>query len=309
MQSFEIYLQSKGLRPMTIKNYLRLTGLFAGWYGSEDIINCHKKDVLDYLSYLKNKNLQTDSRNHVLIALRHYFDSLMNDGVITSNPAASVKLRGLNKRKLPYVYTPEELTELVDRYYFLEVKQAEEKRSLPKRKTLYKESYFAQMRNYVMLQFFVYQGLTTREVLELQTDCIHLQKATVAIPKGTQRGNARTLPLNAVQIGSLIQYMNEIRPNLANADGGTLFLPLNQSRNAPTATIALVKLSQKLKRLDRNFCDFAQLRASVITSWIKNCGLRKAQYLAGHKSIVSTEEYLPNYIEDLADDMTKFNPF
>ena len=42
---------------------------------------------------------------------------------------------------------------------------------------------------------------------------------------------------------------------------------------------------------------------------LENFKRRKAQYMAGHKSIVSTEEYLPNHIEDLADDITKFNPF
>jgi integrase len=87
-------------------------------------------------------------------------------------------------------------------------------------------------------------------------------------------------------------------------------MPVKQSiKSAKTAKIALIKLSEKLKKIDREFSNFAQLRASVITYWIKTYGLRKAQYLAGHKSIVSTEEYLPNLIEDLAEDITKFNPF
>ncbi len=31
--------------------------------------------------------------------------------------------------------------------------------------------------------------------------------------------------------------------------------------------------------------------------------------MAGHKSIVSTEEYLPNNLEELADELVKNNPF
>jgi site-specific recombinase XerD len=311
MQTLETYLQGKGLSPITIKEYGRQTALFTKWYGNDDVINCQKKDILDYLSHLKNrKNLQVISRNNALIALRHHFDYLLSQELTASNPTALIKLRGLNKRKLPHTYNTEELTELVDNYYLLEVKQAEENLTLKAKRNTTQNSYLAQMRNYAILQFFTYQGLTTREVLELQTDDIQLHKATVSIPKGTQRGNARTLPLHASQMGALMLYLQKIRPQLANPESGLLFLPVKQqNKPAPTVTTALIKLSAQLKRIDRNFNNFAQLRSSVITHWIKTCGLRKAQYLAGHKSIVSTEEYLPNYIEDLADDMTKFNPF
>ena len=312
MQTLETYLQGKGFSPTTIDNHKKLVAAFTAWFGSEDIINCRKKDVLDYLHHLNGRGVQAVSRYNALIALRHYFDTLMDDSLMASNPAASIKLRGLKKRRLYYIYTPEELTELVDKYYLLEVKRAEEKRALPKRKKQHEKSYFAQMRNYVMLQFFVYQGISKREAADLRMDDLHLHRATVTIHGGTRKGNTRTLPLNAVQIGSLMQYINDIRPNLANADGDRLFLPakhLVQSWQADDGAKAVEKLCQRLKHIDRKFNSPPQLRASVITSWIKNHGLRKAQYLAGHKCITSTEEYLPNYIEDLADDITKFNPF
>jgi len=311
MEDFTIYLQNKNLSSVTIKEYKRQTNLFKNWHNGE-AINCQKKDVLHYLSYLKNtKKLQSISRNNALISLRHYFDYLLQKNEVATNPTTLIKLRGLNKRKLKHIYNLEELTQLADNYYQLEVKKAEEKTSLETYKILNKNSYLAQMRNYTILQLFINQGLTTREVLELQTEDIQLQKATINIPKGTQRGNERNLPLHATQIGNLIQYLNEIRPQIiTNQDTNMLFMPVKQSvKSAKTAKIALLKLSEKLKKIDREFSNFAQLRASVITYWIKTYGLRKAQYLAGHKSIVSTEEYLPNLIEDLAEDITKFNPF
>jgi len=310
MEQFKNYLQSKDLSPITIKEYIRQIGLFTAWY-EEEPINSQKKDVLNYLSHLKNKkNLQTISRNNALIALRHYFDYLIDENLVCSNPTALIRLRGMKKRKLNHTYTPEELTELADTYYLLNVKQAEENLTLKAKRNIVQNSYLAQMRNYVILLFFVHQGLRTNEILSLQTDDIILHKATVHI-QGGKRGKSRTLPLHAAQIGSLMLYMQNIRPQLANAESGLLFLPVNQGDKAvaPTAATALVKLSAKLKRMDNHFNDFAQLRSSVITWWIQSNGLRKAQYMAGHKSIVSTEEYLPNYIEDLADDMTKFNPF
>ncbi len=88
-----------------------------------------------------------------------------------------------------------------------------------------------------------------------------------------------------------------------------MFLPTQKGKEKGHATRALMQITKALKKTNPNFATLAQIRASLITYWIQTYGLRKAQYFAGHKSINSTEEYLPNDIEDLADDITKFNPF
>ena len=254
------------------------------------------------------KQLAPISRNNALIALRHYFDYLQQQNHVDTNPTNLIKLRGLNRRKLKHIFDLEELTQLADNYYHIFI-QNHELNKLPKNKR--HTALLSRQRNYQILLFFIHQGLTTREVLELQTDDIQLNKAVVTIPKGTTRGNARTIQLHATQIGSLMHYLHEVRPQLANDQSSLLFLPTPQPHieTANSAQTALIKLAAQLKTLDSNFSNLPQLRASVITNWIKTHGLRKAQYLAGHKSIVSTEEYLPNDIEELAEDITKFNPF
>jgi len=51
-----------------------------------------------------------------------------------------------------------------------------------------------------------------------------------------------------------------------------------------------------------------QIRASVITHWIKTHNLREVQYKAGHRYLSSTEAYLVNDIESLQEDITKYHP-
>ncbi|WP_299434337.1 tyrosine-type recombinase/integrase [uncultured Maribacter sp.] len=308
MENFTHYLQSKNYSSITAKEYNRQKELFTNWYNYE-IIHVQKKDILNYLGYLKtSKKLEAISRNNALIPLRHYFDYLLQQNKVAVNPTTLIKLRGLKKRTLKHIYNLEELSQLADDYYLLFIQDYSDNH-IPKNKR--KASFLSRQRNYILLLFFIHQGLNTREILELQTSDIQLQKATIQIPKGKQRGKARTLPLHATQIGALMQYLNEIRPQLAkNEESNLLFLPVKQSvKPARTAKTALLKLAASLKKIDQNFSNLSQLRASVITYWIKTYGLRKAQYLAGHKSIVSTEEYVPNNIEDLAEDITKFNPF
>ena len=312
MEDFTIYLQNKNLSIATIKRYTRLTNFFIEWHNGE-AINCQKAAILDYLGYLKNNtNQQTISRNNTLIALRHYFDYLIAKNSIVQNPTSFIRLRGTQKHKLHYIYNFEELNTLADRYYQLEVKRTQENLKAGVGEHFFKRSYLAKVRNHTMLLFFIHQGLHTREILRLQIEDIQLQKASVIIRKGKIRGNARTLPLQATQIGALIQYINEIRPQLETPQtDNILFLPIQKKDpKAKKTTQANFKgFIKTLKQLDTNFSSLVQLRASVITLWIKTYGLRKAQYFAGHKSISSTEEYIPNNIEDLAENITKFNPF
>lgn len=314
MERFISYLQGNSLSPVTIDRYSREVRGFMAWYGSEDLINCTKGEILNYLSYLKGKNQQAVTRNHSLIALRHYFDSLISEGAIVGNPTALIKLRGVKKQKLYRTYTPEEMEELADTYYQLEVKRTRDRLQELTTKAgehLCKRSYLSKTRNYVMLQFFIHQGLRTREVLDLRVDDVMLHKATVHIQGGT-RGKSRTLSLHATQMGSFMQYLNEIRPQLETPHtNDTLFLPIpkNDPRAKKETEANFKGFIKRLKQLDRNFESLAQLRSSVIAYWIESHGLRKAQYMAGHKSITSTENYQPNNIGELADDISKFNPF
>jgi len=168
MQHFTDHLQSKNLSPVTIGLYIRQIRYFTAWYGNEDMINVQKKDVLNYLNYLKQKNLQANTRNQQLISLRHYFESLVQQEAIQINPTSLIKLRGVQNRKLQYVYSSEELTELADNYYLLYLKQKQEKVIVKGAGShLFKRTYLAKMRNYTMLQFFIHQGLHTTKILSI----------------------------------------------------------------------------------------------------------------------------------------------
>jgi integrase/recombinase XerD len=51
-----------------------------------------------------------------------------------------------------------------------------------------------------------------------------------------------------------------------------------------------------------------QIRASVITKWLKIYNLREVQYRAGHKYISSTESYLQNDMEGLQEEINMYHP-
>ena len=307
MNEFINYMERKSHAPRTQASYLKLVEQFLAWYGQEPI-NCEKRDILNYLAYLKKHTKQQNiSRRSSLTALNHYFNALMQAEMINHNPAQRIKMRGANKKKLYKIYTPEELTGLADNFYRVFISGFDD--SYMKFPTKKERSFLSRNRNYAMLTFLVYQGLTTTELTQISISDIDMQKARLRLSNGT---TIRNLPIQATQMGTLIHYINTIRPQFLEHCGietDRLFFSMSAEQHDKTFCKPLKKITKQVKSIDRNFTGFAQIRTSVITHWIQTEGLRKAQYLAGHKNISSTELYLPNDLNSLINDIQRFNPF
>ena len=311
MNQFIKYLEGKDLSKSTQSAYLRQVNLFFTWFNQE-AESCTKKDVLRYLEYLKTKKGHENiTRRNALIALNHYFTFLLKDEAIANNPTALLKIRGVKKTSLYNTYTTEELQNLYDDYYHNYIRTFDNTH-IPKNQQ--QQNYLSRERNYIMLGFLIYQGLSTNELQKITLSEIDLNKATVIIKAG-KKSNERKLPLNASQIGSLINYINIIRPQFFKycIENEQLFFALPESSKRKTSSINLMHtfkpLTKQVKSINTKFLNFKQVRASLITNWLKTEGLRKTQYLAGHRYISSTEKYLPNDLEGLTQDIAQFNPF
>lgn len=305
------FLEAKNLSKKTQVAYIRNANLFLKWY-KKPIENCTQKDVLKYLEHLQvNNNLQNITRRNHLIAIGHYLSLLVKNEAIKTNPTALIKIRGTHKQQLYRTYTAEELQTIYDNFYMMYVQNYNDNH-IPKNQRT--QAFLSRQRNYIILGFLINQGLATNELQKINVTDIDLNKGTITITGG-KKSNERKLPLHPAQTGALIHYINNIRPQFFTYcnESDKLFFTLPESSKQKTATINLMHvfkpLTKQVKALDANFINFKQVRASVITTWLKTQGLRKAQYLAGHKYISTTERYLPNEITGLIDDISKFNPF
>lgn len=308
---FISYLQSKNLAPSSVAHYVRELALFLAWIDKEET-QITKPEVLKYLEYLKVKrNLENISRARILNALNHYFTFLLKEQQINANPCAFLKIRGTQKKSLYRLYTPEELTALYDNFYSFYVRSYDDSHIPTNQRT---KSRLSRERNHSILSLLIYQGLTTREVDTLQLSDLDLMNATLKV-RGGRKSNGRTVPLQATQIGVLIHYLQNIRPELQQyhiKESQRLFLPLPETSKQETDSANLMHvfkpLVKQLKGIDPHFLSFEQIRASVITNWIKVHGLRKTQNLAGHRYISTTERYKANDLQQLTDDINKLHP-
>jgi len=310
MKDFIKYLQQKNLSASTQKYYRLYVERFLYWLDKEPV-NATQKDILAYLSHLKNhRNQQNITRRNSLIALNHYFTCLQKNGTTDHNPTALIKIRGTQKKTLYHIYSFDELQQIGDDYYNVFVRNFDENH-IPKNQRLF--SRLNRQRNNAILNILIYQGIRTNELPNIHLNDIDLLKAQITIRR---KNTSRILNLHATQIGVLMQYLQQIRPQFLayrSQETEQVFLPLPETgkkHTESTSTKGLTKpLSRQLKKIAPRYTRLAQIRASVITHWIKTYGLRKAQYMAGHKTIISTENYLQNDLDSLTDDIEKFNPF
>lgn len=307
MQDFIKYLESKNLSVKTQQTYLRNVNEFLKWYDN-DPINCLSKDITNFLDHLHKKDCSSKTKSLFIISLHHYFNFLQ----LPTNPTALIKIRGTKKKMLYRIYTTEELAHLYDNYYNFYI-QGFDDSNIPN--NMKQRSLLSKHRNYIMLGFAIYQGLNAKELHRINVNEIDFLKAVLNV-QATNKTNARTLPLQAAQIGALMHYIQNIRTQFLQANTGNeqpLFSPFHDSnetqKNTATLYGCLQNFANHIKAIDKNFVNLKQIRASVITQWLKLYGLRKTQWLAGHKYISSTETYLANNLAGLTDDILKYNPF
>jgi integrase/recombinase XerD len=171
----------------------------------------------------------------------------------------------------------------------------------------HEQSHHSQQMHRVMFGFMIWQGLGSSELKNLRVDDLKLREGKVYIA-GDRRSNERTLKLESVQLLDLLEYLQKTRSYYQKnqtEQSDRVFITKRGGSDLNNRITALLKLLNSINPL---ITQAQQLRASVITYWLKNNNLRQTQYMAGHRYVSSTEAYLVNDLDDLMEDIGKFHP-
>lgn len=295
--SFEHYLRQQGLSKRTVESYRKSTRFLLEWMEKEQLeaIKIRYNDLLLFIKYLQRKGVVQRTIQSYFRGINHYFDYLELEGLISSNPTADIKINGVVRKKLYHVLEPHQLHRLYQEY---------------KAETL------ATRRNKVMLGLLVYQGVTTAELGKVSIKDVNLREGEVCIP-GSRKSNERTMKLEPQQIMELYDYTLQVRPELLQMNPKrksqekqeTEQLFIGEGGNRYSISNFVTQLMIKVRELQPHIKDAKQIRASVITKWLRQHNLREVQYLAGHRYIGSTESYLQNEMEGLLEEVNQFHPF
>jgi len=312
MRSFHSYLLKKGLANTTIRQHEQNISLFLTWLNGESKLlkQCGYPEMIRFIdsSTVASNSFSKRNRdiNRILTSVTYYFDAVAEKNSLLNNPARNIRIRTHNKR---LVHDLLEYNELIELYRY-------HKSRTPRN-----------IRNQVILGFLIFQGLTARELQNLMIEDLRFEEGQVLI-RGDQynslkKGTAgRILPLEAIQMVDLVDYLGVIRPKILSGKY------LNNSgrkpkRNRRVKNTNQVILSLKgaadlkntlhhlfidLKRGNSKIKSSSQLRQSLVAHWLTKFNLRRVQYLAGHRFVSSTEWYKGSNMEELKREIDAYHP-
>ena len=243
------------------------------------------KAFLKYIEELKKTGIKTRTLKTYIGNLKIYFNYLQEENYRVDNPILNINIKGTIKTVLNNLLTADELEDL---YYSYETKNED----------------LARKRNKIIIGLLVYQGLQSKELQYLKEEHVELYKGKIHIPE-SKKTNGRTLELKPWQLMELMEYMQQIRPQIVPKGEESLFTSSYGNSNLSNV---LKKISEELKLINYNYQNAIQIRNSVIVNWLKQHNLRKTQSLAGHRYISSTERYRQDNLESLHEMINNFHP-
>jgi integrase/recombinase XerD len=292
---FVNYLLGKGFSIKSSERYKKDVERFKKWLSKENIAEeaVSYNDITFYIQS-KKKQVKQITIQAFLSSLKKYYSYLHERGIVKENPVLNVETKGVKRKILHNILNRQELEKIYFDYKLVPAK-AGNKISLSKK------------RNEVIVSLLVYQGLNASEIKNLLVQDIKLREGKILV-KGGRKSSERTLKLEAHQILDFMEYTLQVRQViLEEAKKQTDFFLVSTGKSLDLQNV-LQKLIEQLRKQNKKIENLRQIRASVITIWLKKYNLREAQYMAGHRYVSSTESYLINDLEDLQEDINKYHP-
>lgn len=308
-EKFSEWLLLKKYSTATAGSIIRIVEYFRKWAATENIFELEEityQDAMMFISWSSKHGASQKTIANYLNHLRKFYNFLMSEGTAKENPVAHIKVQGIKRKIYHDILNTEELHTLYNLYPTTITAEAG-KNIPPQQKNI-----LSRRRNKVILSLLIYQGLRVEEVAALNLQDLQLREGKITI-HSQRRTAARTMKLESHQVYELMDYIHEIRKEFLCAascgqtgtTAGKLFLQWKKGENFYGITQMMLK---HLRKINSRIKNFDQIRASVITQWLKQFDLRKVQYLAGHKYVSSTEQYKANVMDELQDDVTKYHP-
>lgn len=271
IRAFLNYLRvEKGLSQNTIHAYRRDMAKFAEYIVKRGIQvgEISRADVVDFLTTLYHKGLDSRSVARHLVTIRHFFRFALLEGFIADDPAVNIESPKFRK-SLPDFLSLEEVDRLL----------AQPDTSTP-----------LGLRDKAMIELMYSTGLRVSELCGLRVADLEIEAGCLrCIGKGNKE---RLVPVGRRALSVIEEYLRKARPLiLGEATSPYLFINRNANKiHRITFWIALGNYGRKAglrKKLKPHM-----LRHSFATHLLdRGADLRSVQMMLGHADISTTQIY------------------
>ncbi len=227
-------------------------------------------DIRNFLSALISAGLMESSLERKLAALKHFFNYLVKENHIDTNPVSGT-FRMRKKRKLPPILSEEQIRELFGQAF---------------------AGNFSGMRDRAALELFYSSGLRLSELLGIRIFDTDFNSAVVRVRGKGEKD--RIVPIGEYAVNAIkvyLEYRELVLPMEKQEDNQYLFL--NKFGKRISARNMRERIKNSLKRVSNNPAISPHtLRHSFATHMLdRGADLRAIQEMLGHSSLSVTQKY------------------
>lgn len=275
----------RGLSPITIKNYQRNLDEFVTLLIEKkltDWANLDSDHVRLMVKKLNQKGIKARSIATKLSALRSFLEYLVQNEVLTFNPAKGVAAPKLDK-PLPKNISVDEVFQLLN----------------------IDESDPLSIRDQAMMELMYSSGLRLSELVGINLKDLKLrEKELMVLGKGSKQ---RLLPITEKAVETIKAWL-KVRPDFCEIDETALFTSKLKKR----ISVRSVQARMEKWGLQQNLPSHLnphKLRHSFATHMLESSGnLRAVQTLLGHADLSTTQVYTHLDFQHLAEVYDKAHP-
>lgn len=281
-QEYIDYLVDNNKSDGTIKTYLLNLNCYKSWFSDttgKELNKLYRENILDYISYLRNIKktnkglpLKAETINVHISSLIKYNKFLVKTGqqdnyVVTEDDTLSIQKNGINPCKV----TQQEIQK------FKQSILEDTCRSL---------NDFERIRNYCMVSILQYCGIRISECISIEMNDFNLDTAELIIRRG-KGDKQRTVYLNDKCINAVKEYL-KVRPE----DAGKYLFVTRQSVGKDKK-MDRTTVNKLFNKHSDNMTPHQERHGWATHAFEENIYTQnELQYLAGHKSLSSTQIYL-----------------
>ncbi len=275
----------KNYSKHTIQNYESDLELYISYFHNKDILNINKQDIREYLKYLDELNYKTSSISRMLSSLRSFYNYLLRNQDVATNPFKNIK-NPKKEKKLPNFIKYEELEKIL--------------------KTCHKDDPLG-TRNQLIIELFYSTGIRISELINIKVQDIDFSNNIIKVlGKGDKE---RIVYFGSYALKSINKYLNESRDILLKGKQSK-YLFLNHLGNHLTDRGVRDIMERVIKESTvKNKISPHTLRHTFATHMLnEGADLKTVQELLGHSSLSTTGIYTHVSNERLRNIYLKSHP-
>lgn len=269
----------------TIQSYETDLELYINYFHNKDILNINKQDIRTYLKYLDELNYKTSSISRMLSSLRSFYNYLLKNNIVTTNPFKNIK-NPKKEKKLPNFIKYEELEEIL--------------------KTCHSDDPLG-IRNQLIIELFYSTGIRISELINIKVSDIDFSNNIIKVlGKGDKE---RIVYFGTYALESINKYLNESRDILLKGKQSQ-YLFINHLGNHLTDRGVRDIMERVIKESTvKNKISPHTLRHTFATHMLnEGADLKTVQELLGHSSLSTTGIYTHVSNERLRNIYLKSHP-